>query len=105
MIALGSGDPTKAICSSLIAEAFQGVGYPVLPFVIPGTPEAQEVWRIRHKSLYAPRDFDVSPYFEIVKPTLARGFDYRRINWSESSLQQLEALRFDREERAGEIGD
>lgn len=105
MIALGSGDPTKAICSSLIADAFQAVGYPVLPYVTPGTEAAEEVWRIRHRSLYAPRDFDVSPYFEIVKPTLARGFDYRRINWSASSLQQLEALRFDGDERAREAGD
>ena len=88
MIALGSGDPTKAICSSLIAEAFQYVGYPVLPVMeyLPGQDPrqhaaAREIFHIRHHSLYAPRDFDVSPYFEIVKPTLARGFDYRRIEW------------------------
>ncbi len=31
MIALGSGDPTRAICSALIAQAFQSVGYPILP--------------------------------------------------------------------------
>ena len=30
-IAFGSGDPTRAICSTLIAEAFQFVGYPILP--------------------------------------------------------------------------
>ncbi len=89
MIALGSGDPTKAICSSLIAEAFQNVGYPVLPLVTLD-PQAsprrkaaiREIFHIRHHSLYAPRDFDVSPYFDIVKPTLARGFDYRRIEWA-----------------------
>jgi len=34
-IAFGSGDPTRAICSSLIAQAFQSVGYPILPRVIP----------------------------------------------------------------------
>src|SRR5260370_981129 len=33
MIAFGSGDPTRAICSTLIAEAFQAVHYPVLPAV------------------------------------------------------------------------
>jgi hypothetical protein len=89
LIALGSGDPTKAICSSLIAEAFQDVGYPVLPVVTRSEAEAREIFRIRHKSLYAPRDFDVSPYFEIVKPTLARGFDYRDIEWSPSSYAEL----------------
>ena len=88
LIALGSGDPTKAICSSLIADAFQIVGYPVLPIITlqPGQDAntraaVKEVFHIRHRSLYAPRDFDVSPYFEIVKPTLARGFDYRHIEW------------------------
>jgi hypothetical protein len=95
LIALGSGDPTKAICSSLIAEAFQAVGYPVLPLVTQAnsdTPTEQalrEIFHIRHHSLYAPRDFDVSPYFEIVKPTLAQGFDYRTIEWSDSSRSAL----------------
>ena len=32
MIGIGAGDPTKAICSSLIAEAFREIGHPVLPF-------------------------------------------------------------------------
>ena len=31
MIALGSGDPTRAICSTLIAQAFGLVRYPILP--------------------------------------------------------------------------
>jgi len=91
MIALGSGDPTKAICSSLIAEAFQGIGYPVLPLVTVDAQAAREIFHIREASLYAPRDFDVSPYFEIVKPTLEQGFDYRAIEWSESSMGALEA--------------
>ena len=33
LLALGSGDPTRAICSSLIAQAFQTVNYPILPEV------------------------------------------------------------------------
>jgi hypothetical protein len=31
--------------------------------------------------LYTPRDFDTSPFFQIVKPTLAAGFDYRSVQW------------------------
>src|ERR1700694_3890844 len=31
MLAIGSGDPTKAICSALIAEAFESIRYPILP--------------------------------------------------------------------------
>lgn len=90
MIALGSGDPTRAICSSLTAEAFQSVGYPVLPAITqdcrldPVHHQAvlQEIFHIRDRSLYAPRDFDVSPYFDIVKPTLATPFDYQSIQWA-----------------------
>lgn len=29
LLALGSGDPTRAICSTLIAQAFQSVRYPI----------------------------------------------------------------------------
>ena len=86
LLALGSGDPTRAICSALIAEAFHGVGYPVLPtarLLPPRDPAAaadyREALHIRHHSLFTPRDFDVSPYFEIVKPTLALGFDPHRL--------------------------
>ena len=38
-------------------------------------------WIIRHHSLFAPRDFDLSPYFAVVKPTIERGFDYKSIEW------------------------
>lgn len=90
MLALGSGDPTRAICSTLIAQAFQSVRYPILPAITrrasrdpmcPGCVE--EILHVRHHSLFAPRDFDVSPYFAVVKPTLARGFDYRALQWDD----------------------
>lgn len=91
MLAFGSGDPTRAICSTLIAQAFQSVRYPILPKVTleksddPGCNDChREILHIRHYSLYTPRDFDISPYFEVVKPSLAHGFDYRRIAWAES---------------------
>jgi hypothetical protein len=94
MIALGSGDPTRAICSTLIAQAFGLLHYPVLPQItresIPlpghagapaGWTQAREVLHIRHYSLYTPRDFDLSPYFAVVKPTIEAGFDYRTLEW------------------------
>src|SRR5476649_1619735 len=72
MMALGSGHPTRIICSALIAQAFETVRYPILPKVTRTDCEAarQEILEIRHSSLFAPRDFDISPYFEVVKPTL-----------------------------------
>jgi hypothetical protein len=30
-----------------------------------------------------PRDFDISPYFEIVKPTIVQGFDYTALHWAD----------------------
>ena len=85
LIALGSGHPTRIICSALIAQAFQSVRYPILPKIKRGgSAQARaEIIDIRHSSLYAPRDFDISPYFEVVKPTLRTGFDYRSVHWSQ----------------------
>lgn len=84
MLALGSGDPTRAICSTLIAQAFQSIKYPILPIVRRVGREdgtVREILHIRHHSLFAPRDFDISPYFQIVNPTIEDGFDYRKIEW------------------------
>jgi len=84
-MALGSGHPTRIICSALIAQAFENVRYPILPKVTRADCEAarQEILEIRHSSLYAPRDFDISPYFEVVKPTLVMGFNYKAMAWAD----------------------
>ena len=95
MIAFGSGDPTRAICSTLIAQAFGLVRYPILPTYRPPQPGAQdaaaqeELLQIRHHSLYVPRDFDISPYFAIVKPNLLHGFDYRKLHWAEQQAESI----------------
>jgi hypothetical protein len=104
MIVLGSGDPTRAICSSFIAQTFQSIRYPILPHVFFEEPDLSfealntsfkktkhmhskasydEVLQIRHHTLYVPRDFDLSPYFNIVKPTLSKTFDPHILEWSE----------------------
>ena len=84
MIAMGSGHPTRIICSALIAQAFEHVCYPILPRVtrLESETARRDLLEIRHSSLYAPRDFDISPYFQLVKPTIERGFDYRRMAWA-----------------------
>ena len=85
MIAFGSGDPTKIICSALIAQAFDAVRYPILPKITrAGSRNARrEILHIRDSSLYMPRDFDISPYFEVVKPTIVLGFDYTSLHWAD----------------------
>ena len=87
MIALGSGDPSRLICSALIADAFRAVQYPILPKItLTRSRQAlEQILEIRHSSLYCPRDFDISPYFNVVKPTIARGFDYKALHWADST--------------------
>ncbi len=93
-LALGSGSPTQAICSTLIAQAFQLVRYPILQRgkrpdddrKVKSQFSRDEILLIRHYSLYTPRDFDISPYFAIVKPTLETGFDYKRFSWGEDRV-------------------
>lgn len=91
MLALGSGDPTRAICSTLIAQAFQSVRYPILPIIehaptqdpmCPGCVD--EILHVRHHSLFVPRDFDVSPYFAVIKPTLCADFNHHALNWHDN---------------------
>ena len=91
MLALGSGEPTRAICSTLLAQAFESVRYPILPEVelldtttTVGRRSHDEILHIRHHSLYVPRDFDVSPFFQVVKPRIEAGFDFHRLHWSGS---------------------
>ena len=94
MLALGSGEPTRAICSSLMARAYQSVDYPILPIIernLEGHMHSEsaysdaEILHIRHHSLFTPRDFDISPYFQVIKPTIEHGFDYQNLNWAETS--------------------
>ncbi len=98
------------ICSTMIADAFTRVGYPILPEVVlvdsgPAPGPAWRRWlgydhappaaRFRHPSTAAitPRDFDLSPYFEVVKfnhlgdPRL----DYRQIVWENAPADAAKA--------------
>ena len=88
MLAIGSGDPTRAICATLIAEAFESVRYPILPENVENAgygiaPFVQsETDHIRKHGLYTPRDFDISPYFAVIKPIIGNKFNYHTLEWS-----------------------
>ena len=92
VLALGSSDSTRIICSALIAQAFESVRYPILPKVTRTESRAarRELLEIRHSSLYTPRDFDISPYFSVVKPTIENGFDYTRLHWADLPLPPVD---------------
>lgn len=95
LIALGSGDPTRAICSTMIAQAFQSVRYPILPRIeripakIAGCMDCyEEIHHIRHHSLFAPRDFDISPYFDVVKPRLHGAINPAELRWADPRAER-----------------
>ncbi len=134
---LGSGAATQVICTSLLGQIFQKVSFPVLPTVTfpegtnPPVPERAGMmgrllrrrrphhagrFRKRHPTLLTPRDFDLSPYFDIIKfnVILQKDFDYLRMQWIddeereadvESDPAPVAALEASVEERVEETGE
>lgn len=84
-----TGEPESGICSSLIAEAFSSVQFPILPFIKADANEKLEVFQ-RNPYLFTPKDFDYSPYFEIIKYPLFNPEEplpyYRRMPWAKSGM-------------------
>lgn len=79
---------TREICSSMIAEAFAKVKFPVLPLLQRHKTKGMELIP-RNPRLFTPRDFDYSPYFEIIKYPIfevAAGPIYRSLPWNEEGL-------------------
>lgn len=61
-----AGSPTRSVCSSMIAASFASVKFPVLPFLERDEDGALHMIP-RNVRLFTPRDFDYSPYFDIIK--------------------------------------
>ncbi|WP_158583585.1 YiiX/YebB-like N1pC/P60 family cysteine hydrolase [Salinisphaera sp. Q1T1-3] len=80
----GHGDAVRAICSTLLANAFASVRYPILPTIHRGV-DGGMVFHRRNARLITPRDFDHSPYFDVIKyaffgDDVAR---YHELEWDE----------------------
>ncbi len=79
-----AGVQTKTVCSTMIAEAFATVQFPILPLVQRDEGDHMQLFR-RNPKLCTPSDFDYSPYFEIIKyPFLdfTRHASYRLLPWT-----------------------
>ena len=84
-----AGTPTRTVCSCLLAEAFSQVDFPILPFIDRGDDGSIRFFK-RNPRLFTPRDFDYSPYFEIIKYPFLGLEDlgiYRRLPWHQTDLQ------------------
>jgi len=78
-----TGATTKTVCSTLIAEAFEKVKYPILPESI--TTEDGSI-HLNHGNpkLYIPAAYDYSPYFTVLKMPLQKISNesgYRELPW------------------------
>ena len=77
------GQETKTVCSTMIAEAFSFIHFPILPLVKHDGESGVQLFQ-RNPKLCTPRDFDYSPYFQIIKyPFLdySHHSDYRLLPW------------------------
>lgn len=83
-----AGVTTRTVCSSMIAAAFANVNYPVMPLVHYDEDGKLELYK-RNPRLFTPRDFDDSPYFDIIKYPIL-GMDdlalYRQLPWNKEGI-------------------
>ena len=93
---LGSCNEFRVICSGMIAKSFQSVSYPIVPVlqklqpakpVLGDNPYGSRLI-MRHYSQILPRDFDISPNFEVIKFNIIgdRNFDYKSL-WAEGGSE------------------
>ncbi len=86
LFAHNASKPTEEICSSMIARAFQLIHFPIIPEAKQGDEGLTLV--SRDPRLYTPKDFDYSPFFDIIKyPMTIPAFDvpYQDLPWENPS--------------------
>jgi len=91
---LGKCNEFQVICSGMVTQAFQSVGYPIFPGLKPNDEDKKTLKKdpygtklvIRHYSQILPRDFDLSPNFDIIKFNIIKGgeFDYKSLDWDDA---------------------
>lgn len=82
------GIPDKTVCSSMIASAFATVQYPIRPVVHRQSDGGVRMYN-RNSRMYVPRDFDTSPYFDILKypyPAPDNPSLYRHLPWDNTGM-------------------
>jgi len=84
-----AGTPTHTVCSTMLAEAFASVHYPILP-VLHRNEDGELTMYKRNTRLITPKDFDYSPYFDVIKYPIL-DFDelaiYRKLPWGKDGIE------------------
>ena len=94
------GVQTKTVCSTMIATSFQSVHFPILPLIKYDKNGNVGLYQ-RNPKLFTPRDFDYSPYFDIIKYPYIEHSDpalYRYLPWEKRSDRGQEYLTETRKE-------
>lgn len=83
-----AGAPTHTVCSSMLAEAFASVHFPILPILLRDEDGNLKMYK-RNTKLITPKDFDYSPYFDVIKYPIL-DFDelaiYRKMPWDKEGV-------------------
>jgi len=89
-----AGTPTHTVCSTMMAEAFASVHYPILP-VLHRDENDELIMYKRNTQLITPKDFDYSPYFDVIKYPIL-DFDelsiYQRMPWGKDGVELNDEL-------------
>ncbi|QBQ54738.1 YiiX/YebB-like N1pC/P60 family cysteine hydrolase [Nitrosococcus wardiae] len=92
LFVLAPGHAKRTICSSMLAEAFDAVHFPVLP-IVQRLDNGKLRFYKRNTRLYTPQDFDFSPYFDVIKHPLF-GLEelaaYRNLPWVHGTMVHTE---------------
>jgi hypothetical protein len=83
-----AGRPTKTVCSTMMAEAFARVHFPIQPVMHQDDAGNLKMFH-RNTRLITPPDFDYSPFFDIIKYPMM-DFDelavYRKLPWDKTGV-------------------
>ena len=90
------GKATRTVCSTMIAEAFSYIQFPILPLLKRSTDNSIQLF-MQNPRLCTPSDFDYSPYFDIIKYPFMDFNDnarYRLMPWTGNSALDEEEAKF-----------
>jgi len=83
-----AGRSTRNVCSYMMGEAFGSVNFPILPVAERSEDGSLKLYK-RNPRLFTPKDFDYSPYFDIIKYPYF-GLDdvaaYRGLPWDSEGM-------------------
>lgn len=85
------GKTARTVCSTAIAEAFMKVNFPILPIVKMHKDGGLHIKK-RNPRIFLPKDFDYSPYFDIIKHPFIE-FPENKFNFNFWNLHTVGAYR------------